>query len=267
MTTFNRIRSALPSDDDALRAEIQTAVAEAEQRMTAGAGTVRVGAHLDRLAGLLEHRKTAAADAERRMIDRSIRVTVGRLTWTDINPVPPARKAAPSPAVATRAMMPKATAASHNATSAPSPLKAHPAADPAPATARRPDVPVAASAAGPLAAEIEAGEKALRDGRAAIIGSGARVERIRAAQDFAAECEAADRAMAAGRAKIVEGGAAFFPRPELEPVETASKPLVDRAKSRWDRDPALRAEFGYRFDQYLAYRKAAERQAARDGRQ
>lgn len=36
----------------------------------------------------------------------------------------------------------------------------------------------------------------------------------------------------------------------------ASKPLPERAKAKWDKDPALRASFGGMFDAYLAAEKA-----------
>jgi hypothetical protein len=275
VTTFTRIRSALPTNDAALRAEIETALAGVERRLAASGAGLGHDDHLEGLAGLLDHRQTARDPAEREMIDRSIRVKLRRLTAAGTAPAPApqtaapapaAQTAAPAPAASARPTTPAATTSTRTATTAPSAVKAPPAADPAPATFGTTGIPLAAPAAGPLAAEIAAGERALREGRAAIIGGGARTARTHVARDLTAEYEAADRALAAGKAKIVKGGAVSFPQPEPEPVESASRPLVERAKAQWDRDPGLRAEFGYRFDMFLAYRRQAERQAARAGR-
>jgi hypothetical protein len=60
-------------------------------------------------------------------------------------------------------------------------------------------------------------------------------------------------------AKLGEGAqplaADANPKPPLAPSgEDPSQPLETRAKATWDRDPAIRAEFG-QFSTYLAFRK------------
>lgn len=49
--------------------------------------------------------------------------------------------------------------------------------------------------------------------------------------------------------------------PDLEAGATADAalPLEERCKRAWDRDPKLRAEFGDRYESYLAFSKAEER--------
>src|SRR5690606_3905613 len=102
------IRSALPTDDAALCADIEAAVAQAEQRAAAGGAGLGHDDHLQGLAGLLDHRKTARDAAEREAIDRSIRVKLRRLTAAGTAPAPAPQTAAPAPAAQTAAPAPVA---------------------------------------------------------------------------------------------------------------------------------------------------------------
>lgn len=56
---------------------------------------------------------------------------------------------------------------------------------------------------------------------------------------------------------------AVAPVKPLSAAEDTSAPLDQRAKSAWDKDPALRAEFGNNFAAYLAFEQANEAGAAR----
>lgn len=56
---------------------------------------------------------------------------------------------------------------------------------------------------------------------------------------------------------------AVAPAKPLAKADDASAPLDQRAKGKWDGDPALRAEFGDSFDAYLAFEKANASGAAR----
>lgn len=71
---------------------------------------------------------------------------------------------------------------------------------------------------------------------------------------------AAERAVVAGRARTIgEDAPAPVPHaaaPEDRAVAADSLPVEERAKSKWDADAALRAEFGNSFETYLAFAKA-----------
>jgi ClpP class serine protease len=52
---------------------------------------------------------------------------------------------------------------------------------------------------------------------------------------------------------------AVAPDPQATAAADAALPLEERCKRAWDRDPKLRAEFGDRYESYLAFSKAEER--------
>ncbi len=66
----------------------------------------------------------------------------------------------------------------------------------------------------------------------------------------------------AGRAAADEAVAVAPAKPQGTAVDE-NAPLDQRAKAKWDSDPALRAEFGDSFDAYLAFEKANTQGAAR----
>ena len=56
---------------------------------------------------------------------------------------------------------------------------------------------------------------------------------------------------------------AVAPDPQAAAAADAALPLEERCKLAWDRDPSLRAEFGDRYESYLAFTKAQERGAVK----
>ena len=73
-----------------------------------------------------------------------------------------------------------------------------------------------------------------------------------------AEKAAGNDELAARRAADAQASVPASPTSGGEQTVDASAPIEERAKAAWDKDADLRAEFGNKFDAYLAFAKAEE---------